>query len=527
MARNSVETRGIECRFAPSRGVGVLAFVGLAVIGVGLLSLILRPTTEVYDRPLTEDGYYSLTVARNVAAGNGLTIDGRTATNGIQPLFTFATVPAFWVAGDDTALAIRAVLVIHILVLFAAGFVLGRIVADTFPGQGLTRRAVVGLTALAYASAILVITTGLNGLETGLLILGYALVWRVYQVRGVRSPWDAVLLGVLLGGLVLARIDASVFVAVFCAYLAFVLGGDDRVRGVVVGATALLVSAPWWLYGWLQFGSLMPSSGKAGQQWAITGSRVTELVSAWSHVVVPWLDVIPLAGRLPGLVRFAAVVGGIAAWGWMRRHPADMRLAPADPTLDSRRVARAKHFAALLGVTAGLLSIWYVLSSHATYFYGRYLAFVMLLAVFFWMRFGLLVWARSRGLMVSAFAALVAGGVAVCVGFHTPALAPTNPMYRDQLALVRRAVPEQASVAAFQSGTLGFFRGRVINLDGTVNAEALHHQSPDGMDAYLRGLGVQWVCDWPLLLAGLLHDRAVGWRSVAERGAFMCIHRTG
>ena len=38
--------------------------------------------------PLTEDGYYSLSVARNLAAGKGMTIDGANLTNGFQPLFT-------------------------------------------------------------------------------------------------------------------------------------------------------------------------------------------------------------------------------------------------------------------------------------------------------------------------------------------------------------------------------------------------------------------------------------------------------
>lgn len=58
------------------------------VVGLVLFSLVLRPAGHVYDMPLTEDGYYSLSVARNLAAGHGMTIDGINLTNGFQPLFT-------------------------------------------------------------------------------------------------------------------------------------------------------------------------------------------------------------------------------------------------------------------------------------------------------------------------------------------------------------------------------------------------------------------------------------------------------
>jgi hypothetical protein len=39
-----------------------------------------------------------------------MTIDGSTPTNGFQPLFVFACVPLFALAGQDRILAIRSVL---------------------------------------------------------------------------------------------------------------------------------------------------------------------------------------------------------------------------------------------------------------------------------------------------------------------------------------------------------------------------------------------------------------------------------
>ncbi len=103
--------------------------------------------------------------------------------------------------------------------------------------------------------------------------------------------------------------------------------------------------------------------------------------------------------------------------------------------------------------------------------YGRYLAFLTLLAVFGWMWLALLVWVRWRAVMVGAFTILAIGGVTVAIGFSTSFLAPKNLFYLDQLALVQRYVPKDAEVGAAQSGTLGFFRDRVVNLDGKVNNE--------------------------------------------------------
>src|SRR5262249_6778496 len=72
---------------------------GIAVLVLAGLSLALRPDSTVFMKPLSEDGYYSLAVARSIAAGHGVTIDGVTPTNGFQPLLTFVQAGLFAVAG--------------------------------------------------------------------------------------------------------------------------------------------------------------------------------------------------------------------------------------------------------------------------------------------------------------------------------------------------------------------------------------------------------------------------------------------
>src|SRR5258708_1972852 len=82
-------------------------------------ALIFRPTDHVFATPLTEDSFYSLAVARNVAAGAGITVDGRQPTNGFQPLFTAAEAAAYRLAGGNEAVAVRLVIALSWMIYLA------------------------------------------------------------------------------------------------------------------------------------------------------------------------------------------------------------------------------------------------------------------------------------------------------------------------------------------------------------------------------------------------------------------------
>ena len=96
-------------------------------------------------------------------------------------------------------------------------------------------------------------------------------------------------------------------------------------------------------------------------------------------------------------------------------------------------------------------------------------------------------------------------------------------MYTEQVALVEGTVPTNDAVAAGQTGTLGFFRKGVVNLDGKVNAEILDF---DGSPSeYLDSKGVIWLCDWPRLIDEYLGADHPGWDEVDEKGEYLCIRR--
>jgi hypothetical protein len=100
-------------------------------------------------------------------------------------------------------------------------------------------------------------------------------------------------------------------------------------------------------------------------------------------------------------------------------------------------------------------------------------------------------------------------------------------VFHDQVALVREHVPPGERVAAGQTGTLGFFRDRVVNLDGKVNRAALAWQAR--MWDYLAQEHVVWFCDWQDYAERYLgpDPAAHGWRLIATRADFRLYHHDG
>jgi hypothetical protein len=548
---------GIARRDASFHVIRALA----VVVGLVLFSLVLRQASHVYDMPLTEDGYYSLSVARNLAAGNGLTIDGVNLTNGFQPLFTIIESGAFVLAGGNEILAMRLVMLFSWLFHIAGAVMVGFIARDAWPARfgEVERERRVWIAALLYLAAPLMLNHAYNGLETGCVMFFYAACWRWMQIDGDRSWGGLAIFGALIGLMVLARIDA--------AFLALVLGLNELrrsrhlgvatmlARGAVMGGTALLISSPWWLFNQLYFGSPMPTSGTAQQEWGIEWLRFEFAEWALRLVSVPWLFAgaketavdlwipwpfgaaqtiqLTLIGALRTLVLVAV---GVVLWRWWRAGDAQAERAGADP-VQARRTTRTFEFAACLAIALAALVAYYALSFIAYWFFYRYFApaalFAFVAAPILWARLASRAHSNTLGTAIAVL--LVAQVGALTLWARTGEGLGGNTVYHDQVALVRQYVPPGDEVAAGQSGTLGFFRDRVVNTDGKVNRAALAYQAH--MWDYLSERGVKWFVDWPHYVNKYLGvplgadekpaPAGNGWRLVAERNYFYLYEYVG
>jgi hypothetical protein len=122
----------------------------------------------------------------------------------------------------------------------------------------------------------------------------------------------------------------------------------------------------------------------------------------------------------------------------------------------------------------------------------------------------------------AAVVALGSTAIVSAASWNVQAGASRNGFYHEQLRLIEDHVPPADAVGAFQSGTIGYFRDRVLNLDGKVNGEALRRRGDS--QAYVAERGVNWFCDWEGPFAGSGSPPGV-WLPVATRGAFVLYRR--
>jgi hypothetical protein len=251
------------------------------------------------------------------------------------------------------------------------------------------------------------------------------------------------------------------------------------------------------------------------------------MVMAFERAMAPWIyssDETHLDRTAGTAVRSLLLLGVIAVGIRFRRQLAESFSRFTSASEESRR---ALEFAGCLAVSFIVLAFWYALSSWAMHFYTRYLSPLGLVAVFLVAIAGARLYRRipafvSRGASIL----LVIPILVITIALWRPStFFGGNGGIRQQLKLVTKYVPPSDVVAAGQSGTLGYFRSNVVNLDGKVNPDALAYQSR--MWEYLQKVRAQWLCDLPSYVRRYLgdHPEEYCWRLVAKEGEFVLYHQ--
>jgi hypothetical protein len=510
----------LNARLGLLAGFAALLAIGLCAL---LLATAFRPASLVFFLPFSEDGFYALTVARNFAAGRGVTIDGVNWTNGFQPLFTFLEAACFFVARGDDVLAARLITGLSWVVHVVGAILAGRVAHDARPdAEGRMVRSMIAV--VLYLGAAKFFGDFYSGLETGLQLTMILALWRATQHGLLEDVAGCVGFGVLLGFAVLARIDVG-FLAVALALWVFVRGWPEGfvsavARPLAMGVAAIVVSSPWWIYNHVVFGSIVPSSGTAQQSWGLDSERLLEALWALRMVLVPWIFAGASESLATDLARSAILALALALFLFA---PHGSRRALASPTSQ-----RTSGFGWCLFAAMCALAVFYVGSFFAYWFYFRYFAPLSLLAIIG--AATVLGDYATRGI-VGAVSTAVVLAIVAAAGSVLPLRAfdgrlgesPNYPM----VDLVAGIVPPGDVVAAGQSGTLGFFRPRVVNVDGKVNREALAWQ--DRMWVHLAQRDIRWFVDSPWYVERMLgkDPTAHGWQlvAVAGRGEFQLWRR--
>jgi hypothetical protein len=477
----------------------------LLTVGL-LLGLVLRIWPILSPRRLlwhwpTEDGYLTLTIARNLGRGLGMTVsDGTVLTNGTQPLATFLYAVGFALGDGSRRFGVAFALYLQLIVGVIGCWVLYDTVRRVFAGHAHGGLIAVVSSLVWYLNPVLV-PHSQNCLETGLSLLLGLLVWRTWYLglterEGRFGLPGAVKLGLLMGLCAWGRVDAAfLMVGLGVAQLSWGLSAG-RYRETVVELSIMASLAavsifPWLLYGKKTFGFWVPISGVSESSGGHFASNAPFVPAKLFEYVVGLVGVPSKFEQSSA----AAIGFAVALVIW------------ATLVLRAKKSAtRPQRFLLLaFAVQAFGLCTYYGLFFGAPHFLSRYLAplsvFTLPLSVLFvvegWQRImstsGPSL--RSRQGLCAALAACTAFGLLAFQHWRHATRALPH-MHSQVVAWADAHVPEDVWVGAIQTGTLGFFHDRTLNLDGKVDVAALHAALELRTPSYIAASKLDAVIDW-------------------------------
>lgn len=468
--------------------VGAILLYGLVY---RLLPLVLGPD-RVAQFFITEDGYLMLTVARNLALGYGLSVsDATIATNGIQPMATFLYALPYMATGGDKVSSLYAIVAIMTVLSVGAAWAVSRFAGEVLKPFGIATSWGLAAGAIWFVG-VPSLFHSMNALETGFYVGMVALTVTAFGqicARGGRyTGRDQVIFGVLCGLTFLVRIDgAFLTIALFATRLIYMPASrqlsikDAILEAIPPGVITLVFAAPWLLHNQIYFGSIMPISGTAQSMSAQFGQNLSAIPSRLFETMLPMLPIPQSLELTPAVIALCtAVVTPVLLWFLFRvtatKHP--MRVAIWAYTLFG---------CAIVG--------YYGLSFGARHFLSRYFAPLapLLITAALWVAMDL---SRKKEELLRPLAALA---LILCVALTVRLALPgvKEQGHFHVVDWVETNVDDETWVAAVQTGTLGYWHDRTINLDGKVNPEALEARRSQGdVLSYITNSKIDVVADW-------------------------------
>ncbi|GMW00913.1 MAG: hypothetical protein AMXMBFR84_20500 [Candidatus Hydrogenedentota bacterium] len=436
-----------------------------------------------------------LQIARNIALGNGFsTAAGTLPTNGTQPFATVLYSLVFYLVGSQRTLGVLFVLLLQFTGTATTAWMIYRL------GAGLmeSRRDYSDAPSLAacvwFSSPMTVLNTS-NCLETWLyslfVVAAFAMYWRILRTE---PPFQTyIYFGFVLGLAFLARNDACLLILSFCVlhpFYGYRRNWTETITRVgqtcVMGLTSVAVSLPWLIFNLVRFGSIVPISGQAEISGVTFGCNLSQWPASLTEYAIVALA-IPNRLYSNPLVCVACLLT-LAAF-------TAFAIAAASQTEPG--VRRLIGVFVLYGV---LLSTFYGLFFGAGHFMGRYLFPLSPFMAILWAVFVVHLLGKFSASKMRWAAGIVMSCVVVAVALQNIRIYSNgaNQAHWQVVKWVQENAGEDAWIGAVQSGTLGYFHDRTINLDGKVNPEALNARLAQSIPAYVASSDITYLADWTI-----------------------------
>lgn len=444
------------------------------------------------DKPVGEDGYYMLTVAWNIASGNGISIRPGEFTTGIQPLATFvyAAIAKFIIFyGGDRFDLPKWIIIFGGVNQIGFSLIMGMIARSLGKGSLKDRNLAFAITVIIVATSFYLFRMFTYGLETGIYLTLFALLTylslKIFSGDTYPTKASLIIVGTIAGLTGLARIDFGVIFAVFIVVLLIF----KRIRlnhAIIFGLTAFIVVFPWLAWVKSISGHWIPSSGIAQSSLINLGSlqsRIFVFFGAISENLVPSLytggkGILAAIAAVPTFIGIYLIIKSAILWN--------------EPE-------KVIWLAWLLGCCA--LILLYPVFFWATHFYFRYTATILVITL------PVMSLAISERLLASEFfqehlihtIVLVSiflvslNAVVAVLSLHAGKIGNSHSV---SAGYVQQHLPESAVVGAFQSGVIGYYNENTINLDGKVNPDVLGALASGQVNDYALDRKIDYIIDW-------------------------------
>ncbi|MEW5757421.1 MAG: hypothetical protein AB1810_14085 [Pseudomonadota bacterium] len=457
----------------PQSGLDTIVAACLLASGLGFLIYIFATPIENTIYFFSDDAYYYFNVARNIVAGNGSSFDGYNLSNGYHPLWMLTILPIYYFTASSPELALKLILLLQTLLTIATFWMCWIFVSR----QTTTHLGLIALLALGIFASPWVLA--FNGLESSLVLcISFAILVldRQHDFLSETAPTSTkLLLGVMLGLLVLARLDSAFVVIALSIYmLIFSHRRTNQVKKVFVLCREYLatiiaffiVTAPYFIWNHTYFGHLSPISGMLK-----------------SSFPIPHISLSFNAGALPYLLTFAASIIWAAASllhpnGYLRR------ILLSEPTVPVKNpLIIVFWLGCLIHVTWTLLFMqWGVYQWHFAFYIPALVLFLVAGAAKITTLLNNSPAIRLANLSMMSLAIL---GYSLLVYADKS----SHLEYRYQAALwAKQHTAPTDTFALSDAGVFAYFSERsTINLDGLINSyefqEAIKSHTLDGFFA--------------------------------------------
>lgn len=461
--------------------------LGSATLGVTMAWL---PMHYLIGHAVPDDAFYYFQTARNIVHGHGVSVDGEVWANGFHPLWMLMLIPIFAVFRGDSETPIHVALTLSALLTSASGVLLYL----TARRLGLGGLAALIATAL-YLFHPIVVFMSINGLETGLNLSIFVAVLYCF-VRAHQKPSTAayILASSAAGLLILSRTDYSIAAAAMLLSLTWRSRRPESIGTLVL--PAVLITAPWFLWNQIVFGSPLQGSADAvpyvGHKLFRQSDSSTlgmlhhaaEQMREGALSTLPYFYFTPTRATAGIAVAFVVLIV----------------LTAAIITSPAARPA-VRDFRRLAVPAAGLGAQFVVHAGIRWYLREWYLVAVFPLIA---LTIALVAQAALESRLRLAGAALLG---AIVLTATVPTATRTYghgwyPVQLDMLAAARwidASTPRDTRVGTFNSGLVGYYSHRqTINLDGVMNPDASDAIRRRELGAYLDRRGIDLLADFPL-----------------------------